>query len=574
MVRIVRLVKLVKLTRLSRLGDNLALPSQYLLLIKFSILLLFLLHMVACLYCLLAQSEEEANHPSWAESDSLDVTGAASRYLHGLEFAIMAMVLTYSRAAPTTIFEQVFAIVCLIFLGTIYAYAIGSICGIISGMDPAGTEYRNQKDLLKTWAQEMQFPAELRDSLLAYLDECRLLIRQRYYHSLLDLLSPTLRGKVSQHTHGIWLQSVPFFSCEDGKERRNFAIAISEVLNVKIYGKGEIISASGDQADRMFIIAKGVIAQSSGLVLCHGRYFGEDMLLRNGTYPFTFNSVTFVTCYVLLKKDLFKELSSGRFPCTWRSIRRWIVRRAFVRVVKALVHVRRTLPGHKPLTKEESRIERERLMKMGRTGSATNGKSKPTVLALSIDGAGSVTSVEMSLALTRVNEHQNLACAYVKQMQHSLDDDAYSVNEFGGGERANSARDKASARANSARDKASAAIVTDLQQSVQVRARVLLKRLASLIHNAHAASCCFQALRDEMQSGFQELSSNMQGRLDASEKRVGKIESKIDLVWGRLDMLISEIHTLNSGRDAAGQTNAGKASATPTRRPRASTTTE
>lgn len=451
-VRIVRLVKLVKLTRLARLGDNLALPSQYLLLIKFSILLLFLLHMVACLWCLLAQSEEEANHQSWADSDSLQVTGAASRYLHGLEFAIMAMVLTYARAQPTTIFEQAFAIMCLIFLGCIYAYAIGSICGIISGMDPAGTEYRNQKDLLKTWASEMHFPAELKDSLLEYLDECRLLIRQRYYLSLLDLLSPTLRGKVSQHTHGIWLQSVPFFSCDDGKERRNFTMAIAECLNVKIYGKGEIVVASGEPADRMFIIAKGVIAQSSGLVLCHGRYFGEDMLLRNGTYPFTFNSVTFVTVNVLSKDDLFKELSSGRFPCTWRSIRRWIVRRAFVRVVKALVLVRRTIPGHKQMSKEESRIERERLIKIGRTGFSNAWSSEAIANA-----EAAVSPTEMSLALMRVSEQQSSSGtkAYVKQVLHSVDDDsAYTVTEFG---------------ANAAGANAEPARVAKLEQDIEVR---------------------------------------------------------------------------------------------------------
>ena len=66
-------------------------------------------------------------------------------------------------------------------------------------MDPAGTEFHTTKDLLKSWTRELNLDPNLKMALLEYLDECRLVIRQRYYHSLLDLLSPVLRGKVSQH---------------------------------------------------------------------------------------------------------------------------------------------------------------------------------------------------------------------------------------------------------------------------------------------------------------------------------------------------------------------------------------
>ena len=51
-------------------------------------------------------------------------------------------------------------------------------------------------------------------------------------------------------------------------------------------------------------------------------------------------------------------------------------------------------------------------------------------------------------------------------------------------------------------------------------------------------------------------------RFDASAQRVGKIESKVDLVWGRLDMLISEIHVLNDHHKAATAVNSGGVSAT------------
>ena len=52
------------------------------------------------------------------------------------------MVLTFSRAQPETFVEQIFAIIIMVLMGCVYAYLIGSICGILSTMDPAGIEFR------------------------------------------------------------------------------------------------------------------------------------------------------------------------------------------------------------------------------------------------------------------------------------------------------------------------------------------------------------------------------------------------------------------------------------------------
>jgi hypothetical protein len=65
------------------------------------------------------------------------------------------MVLEFGRAEPTTTAEQVFGLLAVVVMGCIYAYAIASICGILATMDPASTEFRNTKDLIKTWAAEV-----------------------------------------------------------------------------------------------------------------------------------------------------------------------------------------------------------------------------------------------------------------------------------------------------------------------------------------------------------------------------------------------------------------------------------
>ena len=45
-VRIVRLIKLARLSRLARMGDTLAIKSQYIVLMKFALLMIFLMHWV------------------------------------------------------------------------------------------------------------------------------------------------------------------------------------------------------------------------------------------------------------------------------------------------------------------------------------------------------------------------------------------------------------------------------------------------------------------------------------------------------------------------------------------------
>ena len=45
----------------------------------------------------------------------------ADLYLASIEFAIFAMVLSYSRTQPQTIIEHCFALVVLIVLGAVYA---------------------------------------------------------------------------------------------------------------------------------------------------------------------------------------------------------------------------------------------------------------------------------------------------------------------------------------------------------------------------------------------------------------------------------------------------------------------
>ena len=65
------------------------------------------------------------------------------------------------------------------------------------------------------------------------------------------------------------------------------------------------------------------------------------MLLRNGRHPTAAHSMTLVTVHLLGKRALFETLNSGKYPKTWKSIRRFSVRSAFIRAVRSIMLLRR-----------------------------------------------------------------------------------------------------------------------------------------------------------------------------------------------------------------------------------------
>ena len=302
------------------------------------------------------------------------------RYLFGVEFAVFSLVLSHGRTYPESWIEQLFSLVIMMLMGTLYAFALGQATSLVTSMDPAGTDYNKHKELMKLFVSETRFPPELRGHLLEYFDDCRNVLRRRHYSRLFSLLSPSLRGRVAEHMYGTWMRRVPFFACKDLTERRAFTRAVSEKLAPAVFGKAETIAHIGQPSLSLMIVVKGVVGQSTGLVLTAGRYFGEEFLLRDGRFTRNFISVTFVSVEVLSGADLFAVLSNGDFPQIARGIRQWTVRQSFARAIRALVRKRRAKVGYIPMTKVQIKREREALLRIARGGKLGGRKAgaRPT----------------------------------------------------------------------------------------------------------------------------------------------------------------------------------------------------
>ena len=63
-----------------------------------------------------------------------------------------------------------------------YAYMVGGVCNIITGMDPPATEYLVTLDLLNQFAADAKLPQALRERLRDYFSHVRPRFRERHYN--------------------------------------------------------------------------------------------------------------------------------------------------------------------------------------------------------------------------------------------------------------------------------------------------------------------------------------------------------------------------------------------------------
>ena len=157
-LRLLKLLKLFKLLRIvKRLQAMLGLSHAAKGMLNFLIAVLCVIHWQACVWRLGPQIEgtqkfvdgaevEDGNWIHKLQSNSPPLLPSSPShsdlYLASIEFSLMVMVMGYGNTTPVTSFERAVAVMCMVAGGTVYAYTIGNICGMVSMRDPATTQYQ------------------------------------------------------------------------------------------------------------------------------------------------------------------------------------------------------------------------------------------------------------------------------------------------------------------------------------------------------------------------------------------------------------------------------------------------
>ena len=349
-VRLLRLLKLLRIVRanriLTRWESRIGIAYSTISLYKFGITLVTLCHWGACMWYVAAFVEDDPSCdarivtipgtgevlegcPSWVTNTGVRGTPFGNRYSYSFYFAVT--VLFSGGPAGDMMPQNMTERMCLTFLiavsGSIYAYVIGAVCGIISQQDMATKIFRQSMDHLNLYMGENRLPQTMRVRMRNFFLRAREMHRERFYHETLQIMSPTLRGEVLAMTQGDWIQKVPFFCGAPPKEQRDFMSALVLCLKTELFAQQDMVVQEGELCNDMYIIQRGLVA-CLGRVLSRGRLVGQDMVLSRWKWrrQYSARALTFVEVQKITNEDLARTLDDGDFPFTRHNIKRSAMR--------------------------------------------------------------------------------------------------------------------------------------------------------------------------------------------------------------------------------------------------------
>ena len=239
-----------------------------------------------------------------------------------------------------------------------WAYIIGTFCGMIATMNPSAANFRNTIDDLNRFMKLQDLEPEMRRRLREYLHPTRTLALAtapralalasrlepcsrlpypgsssrtpccatalaRYFHQtkhlqialanrkLLARMSPSLAGEVAVKTSERWLKRIWFLQNVDA----GFMAQLAMRLEPMVFAPAELAPVG-----KLYICHRGV-ALYGGKLLTAGRVWGEDMILESVHLirPYSARAMNYLECYSITKDDLLTV--AANFPGMLRHTR-------------------------------------------------------------------------------------------------------------------------------------------------------------------------------------------------------------------------------------------------------------
>ena len=353
-LRVLRVVKLARLLRASRIlkrwQDYIGLSFAMLSLIRFLILIIVLAHWLACAWGYIGSSSDgptAANASSaeeaWVSYAHSDITWRTKAGVDsGNPFDVYAVALYVSlnnifgsscEINPANYFEFYMQSIMMIVGASVWAYVIGSACGLIATIDPALIEHRQTMDELNFFVYDQGMPTDLSVKLRTYFRNTLHLHRARRYERLLLEMSTRLRGDASYNMAKRSLRAVSYLSDPDLEPE--FLSHVAVRFRLSVYSRLEQVPCVN-----LFIIERGVVAKNGTLGLARS-CFGKDIIIAKETLRDLDDAIalTFVQTILITRSDIMELLPD--FPRAMRVIAKHAVRIALMRLVVKAAELRR-----------------------------------------------------------------------------------------------------------------------------------------------------------------------------------------------------------------------------------------
>ena len=381
LLRLLRLVKLLRILRsgriLKRLEDSMNVNYNVLSLVKFILGTLMIAHWLACFWKLTGRTVAEKDdwvtnyYSNFVDSDLFATCYAETElpnelhacmnlspwnmYIAALYWALVTMsTIGYGDVTPTNTEERFFVILAMLIGTSVFAYVVGSVCGIVASMDKKSNEHHERMDTLNAMSREMQVGDELQMRLRDYFRYRHTSTNIEEWFELLELMSPSLRGEVALKQCGSWINNVPFFhGAPDG-----FIVDIALKLKTETFPQGEEIVHAGQISTKMYIVERGVVG-GKGRVFTSGKVFGEEVLGGGSQAAFTARAMTYCDVFGLPGTDL--EDTATNYPAMRKRLRvagcRGMIKDSLIAFAQAWGHIEKGVKENPNGSVEEAQVD-------------------------------------------------------------------------------------------------------------------------------------------------------------------------------------------------------------------------
>lgn len=359
LLRLTRLVKLLRIVRLSRIfarwQASIGLSYAVASLIQFLVLTLMMAHWLACLWGWVGRnsgdgvlSEDAPRDPlnqSWIELAGFvplfdegaihgtSLAGAFRLYGASLYVSLNNIFGGSCELHPANYVEYYAQCLMMLVGSSIWAFVIGSGCGIIATLNPERIEYRQTMDQVNYFAKSRRLPPHLTFKLRSFFHSTQRIFHAKRFDALLEKMSGSLRADVCTHVARAVLAKVPYF--KESEVEADFLASVALALKPRVYCPREHV-----RTDELVIVERGVCVRA-GKIFVKGMCVGEDMIVsrpafRDGAPAI---ALSFLQVSTLEKSSLDDLLVS--YPCARKAVRQAAVRIATRKAfIAAAAHIR------------------------------------------------------------------------------------------------------------------------------------------------------------------------------------------------------------------------------------------
>ena len=340
-VRFLRILKLLRILRGSRIiarwksfiGISYASASM----IRFFGATFFMIHLMACAWAYAGINWVPTtgvtldSETSWIVYHNFTGLTTTRLYVISLYTAIVAMFGGVSLT-PANYAEYCLYSMMMLCGSMVWAWVIGSLCGILATLNPHKTAFQNMMDELEYFMSDRNFELQHRVRLREFFRETQDYSRLRARDSLMIQMSTQLRGdtalKIGQHT----LSRVSYFSLDHVEKEFMSVVALN--LHGAIYEAREVLPTVD-----LTVVMKGMAARKLR-IFSKGSILGADCVIpdaRIGVRDLdTANCLTFLQTSQISRSALFTIVE--HFPVAKLHMRKaaaiYTLRAAFMQYYK------------------------------------------------------------------------------------------------------------------------------------------------------------------------------------------------------------------------------------------------